>query len=173
MTPTALTHAEEEFSWDKALILYNERLRCYLDYLIECDCGDGILAKVEAELKGRSAAEKFKFRFMVTVLVRHVMQHVRECPRITNTMDLNPCDSATTLPALERLFCFVVYFLRDILGFSVRDTSLLIGIKDAHVEKLLPVARKRIDLYEGPSSIEIESPTGSYFRWKFDDLHLR
>jgi len=65
-----------------------------------------------------------------------------------------------------------VYFMRDILEYCTRDTSLMIGITDAQVEKLLSFARRRIDMTEGPSSLEIETPGWTYFRWKFVDLHV-
>ena len=51
--------------------------------------------------------------------------------------------------------------MRDILDYSTRDTSLLIGITHAQVEKLLSFARKRVDMTEGPSSLEIEAPEGT------------
>jgi hypothetical protein len=62
--------------------------------------------------------------------------------------------------------------MRDILEYSTRDTSLLIGITDAQAEELLSFARKRIDMTEGPASLEIHTPEGIYFRWNFVELHL-
>lgn len=170
MALTGKVCSDDRTSWDEAMALYRGQLSFYLDYLIECDCNDGILAKVEAEVRGRSVPDEFKLRFMVRVLVRHVIQHMRESTQIAETMRAKSHDSPTSgksAPPLERL----VYFMRDILEYSTRDASLLMGITDARVEELLSFARRRIDMTEGPSSLEIQTPESTYFRWKFVDLH--
>jgi hypothetical protein len=172
MTSTAKTHTDGTGSWDEALALYRGQLNFYLDYLIECDCSDRILAKVEAEVRIRSVPDEFKLRFLVRILVQQVIEYMRDRSQTSaaaqpSTEDAR--DPAGKAPDLERL----VYFLRDILEYSKREAALLIGITDAQVDKLLSFARKRIDMYEGPSSLEIEDPNGSYFRWRFVDLHLR
>ena len=159
----------ERADWDGALELYREQLRFYLDYLVRCECDHQILAKVDAEVRERFVAEGFKLRFLARTLVRNVIQHLRECPHRNESprsdVEVAP-HPAAEIPEQERL----VYFMRDILEYSTRDTSLLIGVTDAQVEKLLAFARKRIDLTEGPSSLEIHTPEWTYFRWKFVDL---
>jgi hypothetical protein len=67
----------------------------------------------------------------------------------------------------------MVYFLRDILEYSKRDASLLIGITDVQADNLLSLARKRIDITGERSSIEIESPPSMCFRMKSSDINLR
>jgi len=161
----------ESAEWDDALAFHREQLRSCVDYLIRCECDHQILGKVEAEVRGRSVPNEFKLRFLTRALVRRAIQHLRECTQGTESSCSLAQDSpkcAATLTAQER----VVYFLRDILEYPTRDTSLLIGITDAQVEKLLSFARKRIDMTEGPSVLEIEIPHGIYFKWKFVDLHL-
>jgi len=161
---------DDRSSWDEALSLYRGQLSFYLDYLIECDCGDELLLKVEAEVRDRSVPDKFKQRFMLRVLVRHVIQYMRESTRTAEIMHAISYDSSISFngaPPLERL----IYFLRDILEYPTRDAALLVGFPDAQVEKVLSFSRRRIDVYEGPVSIETEDPNGAYFRWKFADLH--
>lgn len=158
----------EGAGWDEALSLYREQLRFYLDYLIPCECKYQILTDVEAEVRKRLVPDDFKLRFLVRTLVRGVIQHLRECARLKEIWNYSAEVSSTVASAAaqERL----VYFMRDILEYCTRDTSLLIGITDAQVEQLLSFARKRIDGTEGPSSLELRTPKWTYFRWKLDDL---
>ncbi len=162
---------DDKTGWDGALALYQGQLQFYLDYLILCECDHQILAKVESDVRERSVPDEFQLRFLARALVRNVIRHLHECTRQRDTSRWPAEDSPNSIavmPAQERL----VYFMRDILEYSTRDTSLLIGITDAQVEKLLSFARKRIDMTEGPSSLEIETAEETYFRWKFVDLHL-
>lgn len=162
---------DDREGWDDALALYREQLSFYLEYLVLCDCDHQILAKVEVEVRERSVPDEFKLRFLARTLVRNVIQHLRECAHSKETphSPAEDSQSAAYFPAQERL----VYFMRDILEYSTRDTSLLIEVTDAQVEKLLTFARRRIDMTEGPSSLEIQSPESTYFRWKFVDLGPR
>jgi len=162
--------ADERSEWEEALALYREQLKFYLDYLMRCGCDDQILAKVEAEVREWSVPDEFKLGFLTRTLVRNVIEHLRECARERETQYGPAHDSANSdanLTVQER----VVYFLRDILEYSTRDTSLLIGITDAQVERLLSLARRRIDMTEGPSALEIETSEGIYFRWKLVGFH--
>jgi hypothetical protein len=175
MTLTVQAHPDDRASWDKALSLYHGQLEFYLDYLVPCKCDHGIVAKIEAEVRDRWVADEFKLRFLMRTLVRSVIHHLREC--IHEEVDLHSPtkdDSFGEIPTQERL----VYFMRDILEYSTRDTALLIGMTDAQVEEILSLVRRRIDMTEGPSSLKIETPESTYFRWKFVDLrpsgrHLR
>jgi len=163
--------SNNESEWEEAVALYREQLRFYLDYLIRCQCDHKILAKVEAEVRERSVPNEFKLSFLTRTLVRNVIQHLRECTEERESSSRHAQGSPNTpanLTVQERM----VYFMRDILEYSTRDTSLLIGITDTQVEKLLSFARRRIDMTEGPSALEIETPDGAYFKWKFVDLHL-
>lgn len=156
--------------WDEALALHREQLGFYLNYLVPCHCDHQILAKVESEARERSVPDDFKLRFLSRTLIRNAIQHLREC---ASEREASPrsTDSQTSVPSLppqERL----VYFMRDMLEYCTRDTSLLIGITDAQVEQLLSIARKRIDMTQGPTFLKIQTPGWTYFRWKFLDLHL-
>lgn len=162
--------SDDKRAWDEALTLYREQLGFYLEYLAPCQCDHQILAKVETEVRERSVPDEFKLPFLLRTLVRNVILHLRGCSQSKGTWERSAEDSSAVayIPGQERL----VYFMRDILEYSTRNTSLMIGITDAQVEKLLSFARKRIDMTEGPSSLEIETPEWTYFRWKFLDLHV-
>ena len=164
--------SKDEAGWEQALVLYREQLRFYLDSLVQCNCGEDLLAKIEIEVRDTFVPDDFKLRYLVRALVRNVIRHMRECDHMSKDSSTLPSDSSNSvsnLPAQERM----VYFLRDVLEYSKRDTSLLIGISDAQADRLLLLARKRLDMTEGPSSVEIESPNWTYFRWKFTDIALR
>ena len=164
--------SNERTDWDGALALYREHLRFYLDYLVQCRCGDQILTNVEAEVRERSVPDKFKLRFLVRTLVRNVIQHLRECAHENERSHCPTQDSPNFIaetPSHERL----VYFMRDILEYSKRDTALLIGSTDSQVEELLKFARKRIDMTEGPACLAFVKqavPTAD-LRY-FDDGHF-
>lgn len=157
MTITDKLYPEDKRSWDEALALHREQLRFYLNYLVQCDCSHQVLANVEVEVQKRFVSNDFKFRFLVRTLVQHVIEHLRESThqRDNSQSSANdPSNSAADTPVQERL----VYFMRDVLKYSTRDTSLLIGITDTQVESLLSFARERIDMTEGPSSMKVEAP---------------
>jgi hypothetical protein len=52
------------------------------------------------------------------------------------------------LPWPER----AVYFLREVLRYSRRDTALLLGMSDANIDRLHKFARRRIRYYSNASS---------------------
>jgi hypothetical protein len=164
--------ANDEASWDQALALYRELLSACLDYLIQCGCDEDIFTKVGNEVRGSIVPDDFKLGYVVRTLGRNVVLHMRECDRIEEHDRFLKYDTPNTvpvLPAQER----IVHFLRDVLEYSKRDTSLLIGITDAQADKLLSLARRRLDVTEGPSSVEIESLDRTYFRWKFTEINVR
>jgi hypothetical protein len=64
--------------------------------------------------------------------------------------------SFKALPLQER----VVLFLRDVLDYSRRDVSLLVGISDVQADRLLSLARRRVAVGTTPfSRAPIESPS--------------
>ena len=62
--------------------------------------------------------------------------------------------SFRALPLLER----VVLFLRDVLDYSRRDVSLLVGISDVQADRLLSLARRRV---AGGTTTLPRAPIGS------------
>jgi hypothetical protein len=171
MTLPGKVRSDDRTSWDETLTVYRGQLQFYLDYLLECECANQILAAVDAEVRESSVSDEFKHRFLIRTLVRNVIQHLRDCSQQTKSPHYPTQESpysVATVPAQERL----VYFMRDILQYPTRDASLLIGVSDTQVEKLLAFARKRIDMSEGPASLAIETSEEVHFRWRLVDLHL-
>ena len=155
MSPKPTFRSDPESSWQEILEVYRDQLRSYLRFLIPCNCAEKILTKVDAEVKGATVPESFRLRFVVRIMVRNAIDHLRECDDtsagpLSTTTDL----SLRAIPVRERF----VYFLRDTLQYSKRDTSLLIGISDTQVDELLCLERKRIDMLEGPLWLEMQSP---------------
>jgi DNA-directed RNA polymerase specialized sigma24 family protein len=154
MSPKPTFRRDSETSWEETLEVCRDQLRSYLRFLIPCNCAEEILTKVEAEVKGAIVPGRFRLRFAVRIMVRNVTDHLHECDDTSagpppTTTDL----SLKAIPVRERL----VYFLRDVLEYSRRDASLLIGISDAQVDDLLSLARTRIDRLERPSSLETQN----------------
>jgi len=162
MSRIAKSRTKYQSFWEEALNRHRGQLQYYADYLTPCGCSKDIVQRVEVEVRETSVPDEFKFRFTLRHLLQHVIQHPRECAQ-THTS----CSDG--IPVQERL----VYFMRDILEYSKRDTSLLMGISDGRADELLSSARKRIDMIEGPSFFHMESSDSVYFRWRFRDLHLR
>jgi len=158
-------------NWDGALVLYRGQLQFYLDYLIPCECAQEILADVDAEVRERFVPDDFKLRFLLRTLVKSVIGHLQHCTHETKSTGTcrspESSSSAQKMPAQERL----VYFMRDILEYPTRDTSLLIGISDVQVEALLLCARKRIDMKVSAPEPETHGAEWTCFQWKFVDLH--
>jgi hypothetical protein len=160
---------DDRADWDDVLLRYRDQLRFYLDYLVPCGCSDQILMHVEADARERSVPTEFKFRFVMRTMVRNVIAHLSECPESRQDEHHSGQDGGASrgvVPEQERL----VYFMRDILEYRPRDASLLMGLSDSQVEQLLARARKRIDMLEGPSSMQIQTPEGCYFRWRIAGL---
>ena len=170
MRLTTSSGHKQGLDWDSAVSFYRDRLEYYVDFLLEGDCTAGILEKVKADVKHQSVPDEFKLRFLVRALMRRVIQHLGEqIQSADGTGDGLAEDTAPdkSLPAMERL----VYCMRDILEYPTRDVSLLMGTTDVQVERVLSRARKRLDMYQGSSAMDIEDTSGMYFRWKFVDLH--
>jgi hypothetical protein len=147
---------DDRTNWGEAILGYREQLRLYLNYLVHCECGDQILANVEAEARERSVPDDFKLRILVRTLIRNVIHHLRACADESEGLHRSAQDCQNyyhDTPAQERL----VYLMRDILQYSTRDVSLLIGIADAQVETLLSFARQRLGWTQELSSLEIRT----------------
>lgn len=164
--------ANETSDWVLIQGLHRDKLGFYLDYLVQCECDHQILSNVDDEVRKWSVPNDFKLRFLLRTLVRKAIEHMRECAHQGDrppSQCRNSSNTAGDILSQERL----VYFMRDILEYSTRDTALLIGINDSRVEHLLSLARRRIDMTDGPSAFELHTPEWTRFRWKFVDLHLR
>lgn len=113
-------------------------------------CPEAILQKALAELDGCSFDKAFGQSSATRAVVKAAITHnYTEIDSWIATTSSGPIDSERsgpqsleTLPWAER----AAYFLRDALHYSRRDTALLLGISDAHVDELHRFARKRMGI---------------------------
>ena len=149
---------------------YRGLLAFYAEYQLPCKCTQEILTQVECKARGVIVPDEFKVSYLLRTLVQTVIPHLRQCSRRSSAFD--PNSSVNCLIAVDRLTTEerLVYFLREILEYRARDASLLLGISDAQVEKLLSFARRRIERNDQTDTLEIEYAHGQYFRWSFPDL---
>jgi hypothetical protein len=114
--------------------------------LLSCGCCAEEIVKQALEVLGGSyVPERFQYGYALRIVVQGALRHLRACP-MTNKDDRSPetdhgaAFSFRALPLLER----VVLFLRDVLDYSRRDVSLLVGISDVQADRLLSLARRRV-----------------------------
>ena len=103
MAQAVKLHSDRRTDWDEALALYRRQLGFYLDYLVECNCSEGIRAKVGVEVRGRSVPDEFKLCFMVRTLVRSVIQHLRECAHQRESLQGPARDSRNSVADIDDL----------------------------------------------------------------------
>ena len=114
--------------------------------LLSCGCcTEEIVKQALEELGGSYVPERFKYGYALRIVVQGALRHLRACPK-TNKGDGSPeadpgaAFAFKALPLQER----VVLFLRDVLDYSRRDVSLLVGISDVQADRLLSLARRRV-----------------------------
>jgi len=114
--------------------------------LLSCACcAEEILKQALQELGGSNVPERFQYGYVLRIVVQVALRHLRVCS-MTSKDDRFPETGHGTefsfkaLPMQER----VVLFLRDVLDYSRRDVSLLVGISDAQADRLLSLARTRL-----------------------------
>lgn len=118
---------------------------------------EGVLLKAQSKIHDTTVFDGFHYPFAV----RAVVQAAIDAPEVDGVMDANEMfddesgelayfrERMEALPQQERS----VFFLRDILEYSRRETSLMLKASDVHADELLMYARKRL-LLAGPVSIE-------------------
>ena len=114
--------------------------------LLSCGCcAEEIVKQALEELGGSYVPERFQYGYALRIVVQGALRHLRACP-ITSTSDRSPETdhdapfSSKELPMQER----VILVLRDVLDYSRRDVSLLVGISDLQADRLLSLARRRV-----------------------------
>jgi|GEM_PF-4443044 len=114
--------------------------------LLSCGCcAEEIVKQALEELGGSYVPERFQYGFALRIVAQGALRHLRACS-MTSKNDRSPetdhdaAFSFKTLPLQER----VVFFLRDVLDYSRRDVSLMVGISDVQSDRLLSLARRRV-----------------------------
>lgn len=144
--------------WRDLFRLHGEALSSVARILTEGPCSPAVvLVNAEAKIKDRDIPDPFKFRYAIrtVALTALVIPSLEEC---ADGVELFGCGTAelvefesrmAALPRSERC----VVFLRDVLGYSRRETALFLSIGDSRVDDLLHLGRNRLFL-QGPVSFE-------------------
>lgn len=115
-----------------------------------------VLARALAALEGSMLRESFSYgvamRTVVKIAIAMNLEMLGSQTRADAGTILESARGLTALPWQER----AVYFLRDELQYSRRDTALLLRITDANVDQLLKFARKRVRRIEHVASISLK-----------------
>jgi hypothetical protein len=134
----------------------HRRLLLAATALLTCDeCAAGLLEEVHEEFQNAYICRGFEYAFALRSIARRAIVHLQRLPgTLSGVMKCDHSDRIQgkeshlgNLPWPER----AAYFLREILGYSRRDASLLIGMSDTIVDQFLLFGRKRIAVDEGAS----------------------
>lgn len=148
LTMTYILHTQRTNSKDWAPLVRAHRAQFLLTAvsLLSCACrAEDIVTQALEELGGNYVPERFQYGYVLRIVVQGALHHLRACP-MTSRSDPSPKTghgaefSFKALPIQER----VVLFLRDVLDYSRRDVSLLVGISDVQADRLLSLARSRL-----------------------------
>lgn len=142
-------HHEKQSDWEAIFNAQHDRFLFAATTLLTCNrCAREIITEARSLIQEVWISRDFQVAFALRTIVRLAITHRLKYPEglsATQYCDHKEIDSSVspplcTLPFLER----AVYFLREILGYSRRDTCLMIGMYDSHVDQLLELARARM-----------------------------
>lgn len=148
--------------WRNLFAFHSEALSSVARILTDGPCSATVvLFNAEFKITDRDLPEEFRYRYAIraVVLAALVIPSLEQCP---DGFELFECGSAdlaefearmAALPHRERC----VVFLRDVLGYSKRDTGLLLGIADSQVDDSLYFGRNRL-LLQGARTFERVKP---------------
>jgi hypothetical protein len=131
-------------------VLFRERRSCFLlaaRILVGDKCSpEAVLSQTLASVEGATVASGFEFPFAIRSLVIEALALARAMAMQSEPSQQFRSDRSIEariegLPGQER----VVLFLREVLEFSRRETSLLLKLSDENVDQLLAFAWKRLD----------------------------
>jgi hypothetical protein len=132
--------------------LFNEQrlaLTVVAEMVLRCHVSpEQILSKALTALENSPLYENFGQVSATRAVVKAAIAHNREAANSSiESETLGPAKKEFPgtshigmLPWSER----AVYFLRGVLGYSRRDTALLLGMSDANIDQLYKFAEKRI-----------------------------
>jgi DNA-directed RNA polymerase specialized sigma24 family protein len=146
MTFTLQTQRTNSRDWAPLVRAHRAQFLLTAASLLSCACcAEEIVKQALEELGGSYVPERFKYGYALRIVVQGALRHLRACPMTSKDgrspeTDHGSAFSFKALPLQER----VVLFLRDVLNYSRRDVSLLIGISDVQADRLLSLARRRV-----------------------------
>ena len=162
------SHSEKEYGemrasqWRDLFASHKEALSSVARILTEGPCSPAVaLFNAESKIKDRDIPEEFRYRYAIrsVVLAALVIPSLEECPDGFELFDSGSGDLAefearmAALPRRERC----VVFLRDVLGYSKRETGLLLGVGDSQVEDSHYSGRKQL-IFQGGAAFERVRP---------------
>jgi len=146
MTFTLQTQATISKGWARLVRAHRAQFLLTAASLLSCACcAEDIVQQALEELVGSYVPERFQYGYALRIVVQGALGHLRACPKTSKDVRSQETDhgaefSFKALPLQER----VVLFLRDVLDYSRRDVSLLVGISDVQADRLLSLARRRV-----------------------------
>jgi DNA-directed RNA polymerase specialized sigma24 family protein len=135
---------------------HRDRFRFIAKSLVSCDsCAEDLLAGARVQTEMASISAGFEYSYAIRIVVRLALAHIQTCPESRGAgachIDPNGSHAAEpvirTLPWPER----ATFLIRDVLGYSRRHCSLLMGISDANVDEILARAHQHIARATGTS----------------------
>jgi hypothetical protein len=147
--------------WRSLFVFHNEALSSTARILTEGPCSPAVvLFNAEKKIADRDIPQEFRYRYAVrsVVLAALIMPSLEHCPDGFELFDSGSAeltkleDRMAALPRRERC----VVFLRDVLGYSRRETGLLMGIGDSQVDDSLYSGRNRLLLQGGVAFEEVK-----------------
>ena len=146
MTYMLQTRSTNLKDWAPLVGAHRAQLLLTAASLLSCGCcAEEIVKRALEELGGNYVPERFQYGYALRIVVQGALRHLRACPMTSNDdrspqTDHSAAFSFKALPLQER----AVLFLRDVLDYSRRDVSLLVGISDVQADRLLSLARSRV-----------------------------
>lgn len=124
------------------LLLATERL-------LSCDtCAEDLLAEASELAQLARVTAGFEYLFTIRTVVRLAIAHLQSCCESgKNRALLSRAGDTRSVMSLMRELPWperMAFFLREILSYSRRDSSLLLGMSDAHVDQMPGRALRRI-----------------------------
>lgn len=148
--------------WRDLFTFHREALSSVARILTDGPCSPAVvLFNAESKIKDRDIAREFRFRYAIraVVLAALIVPSLEQCP---DGFELFECGSADLVEFENRMAALPrperhVIFLREMLGYSKRETGLLLGIGDSRVDDLLYLGRNRL-LLQGLIAFEGVKP---------------
>lgn len=140
--------------WRDLFRSHGEALSSVARILTEGPCSPAVLlVNAEAKIKDRDIPNPFKFRYAIRTVALTALgiPPLEECADGFELFDSGSAELVefeswmAALPRPERS----VVFLREMLGYSRRETALFLSIGDSRVDDLLQLGRSRL-LLQGP-----------------------
>jgi hypothetical protein len=149
-------HASEH--WELLFKEYSDVFAATAELFLDRPCSTGlILTNTEQKLRGKTVPKEFRYTYALRSIALTAF-HTRISADSPDGFDPFGCKTVELvnlvaelkrIPQLERATLFFV----EVLGYSTRETALLLSVSDAQVKHLLASARTH--LLQDPFSIDL------------------